>query len=152
MNRRDILQGGALLSAAVFAGIASAAGSEDHNHEHLHEAHDGNARYSDLAHAATHCVMFGEACIDHCITLLGQGEREMAACARSVEELLAACNMLRQLATIQSAYVPRMAKVVMDICQACEQECRKHEKKHKPCRDCGDACADCYKECAKIAA
>lgn len=156
MDRREILQGGALLSAALFAGMARAAGAgdQDHAHEHLHHAHDhdGGVNYSDLAHAATHCVMFGEACIDHCITLLGQGEKEMAACARSVEELLAACNMLRQLATWKSAYVPRMAKVAMDICKACEEECRKHEKKHQPCRDCADACADCYKECAKVAA
>lgn len=154
MDRREILQGGVALSAAVFAGMAAAAGMEGHDHDHgpMHQQHAGGADYFELAHAATHCVMFGEACIDHCITLLGQGDKEMAACARSVEELLAACTMLRQLATWKSAYVPRMAKVAMDICKACEEECRKHEKKHQPCRDCAEACADCYKECAKVAA
>ncbi|HQW19600.1 MAG TPA: four-helix bundle copper-binding protein [Rhodocyclaceae bacterium] len=150
MNRREILQGGVLLSAAMFAGLAEAAGMEDHDHDHMQHQHGGSINYSELAHAATHCVMFGEACIGHCLELLGQGDKDMAACAKSVEETLAACNALRQLATWESVYVPRMAKVVMDICKTCEDECRKHEK-HKPCRDCAEACAACYKECAKVA-
>ena len=95
--------------------------------------------------------MLGEACIGHCLELLGQGEKEMAECAKSVEQMMSACNMLRQLATWNSLYVPRMAKVVMDICKDCEDACRKHEKMHETCRKCADSCADCYKECAKVA-
>ena len=45
-----------------------------------------------------------------------------------------------------------MAAVVMDMCKACEDECRKHEKKHKSCKDCADSCAACYTECKKVAA
>ena len=151
MNRRELIQGGAALSAMLMAGLAQGAEkSMEHHHMHHHHGAAG-ADYSALAHAATHCIMFGEACIGHCLDLLGEGDKEMAACAKSVEQMMAACHMLRQLATWKSAYVPRMAAVVMDMCKACEDECRKHEKKHKECKDCADSCAACYKECKAVA-
>ncbi len=153
MNRRELLQGSAALSLAAFASLASAADKKKPaaEHDHMHHHHAMGPDYGALAHAATHCVMFGEACIDHCLTLLGEGEKEMAACAKSVEQMLAATNMLRQLATYKSSYVPRMAAVVADMCKACEDECRKHEKKHQECKACADACAECVAECKKVA-
>lgn len=153
MNRRELLTGSAAASLAAFAALAQAADkmpAGHTGHEHMHHHHDSGANYSALAHAATHCIMFGEACIGHCLDLLAQGETEMAACAKSVEQMMAACTMLRQLATWKSAYVPRMAAVVLDMCTACEQECRKHDK-HKECRDCADSCVACAKECKAVA-
>lgn len=157
MNRRELLTGGAAatfatLTASALAAEPKANAQAGHDHGHMHHHHHaGGADYATLAHAATHCVMFGEACIGHCLDLLAEGDKEMAACAKSVEQMLAACNMLRQLATWKSAYVPRMAAVVMDMCLACEQECRKHENKHKECRDCAESCAACAKECKAVA-
>jgi len=151
MNRREMLQGSAALSFAAMATLAGAADKMEGGHDHMHHHHNAAKDYSALAHAATHCIMFGEACIDHCLDLLGQGDKEMAACAKSVEQMMAACTMLRQLATWKSAYVPRMAAVVMDMCKACEDECRKHEKKHKECKDCADSCGACLKECKAVA-
>ena len=149
MNRRELLQGSAALSMAAFATLAQA--EEKHEAGHDMHAHHHASPYAELAHAATHCVMFGEACIGHCLQLLGEGNKEMAACAKSVEQMTSACNTLRQLATWNSSFVPRMAKVVMDMCKDCEDECRKHEKMHEACRNCAESCAACYKECAKIA-
>lgn len=153
MNRRDVLQGSGALTLAAVTGLAAMASSaraaEPHDHHHHH--HGVAANYSDLAHSATHCVMLGEACIDHCLDLLAQGDKSLAACAKSVEQLLAICNALRQMATYKSAHVPRLAKLAMDVCKECETECRKH-KEHEACRACADACAECHKECAKVAA
>lgn len=39
----------------------------------------------------------------------------------------------------------------MAFCKDCEDECRKHEKKHMTCKECADACAKCLAECKKIA-
>lgn len=154
MNRREMLTGSAAATLAAFASQAQAADAKADahaGHDHMHHHHDDSGpNYGALAHAATHCIMFGEACIGHCLDLLAQGETEMAACAKSVEQMMAACTMLRQLATWKSAYVPRMAAVVMDMCKACEQECRKHDK-HKECRDCADSCVACAKECKAVA-
>ena len=116
----------------------------------MHHHHEAGAGYSALVLAASHCVVTGEACIGHCLELLGQGDSSVAGCAKSVQQMLAACIALQQLAAWKSAYVPRFAAVVKDMCKACEEECRKHENKHKECRDCAESCAACAIECAKV--
>ena len=151
MNRRELLQGSAAFSMAALASVAQAEAQPKSEHD-MHAHHHGGSPYANLAHAATHCVMFGEACIAHCLELLGQGDKEMAACAKSVQQMMSACNSLRQLSTWNSSYVPRLAKVVMDMCKDCEDECRKHEKMHEACRMCAESCAACNKECAAVAA
>lgn len=150
-----MLQGSAALSLAAFAALADAAdNADDHAHMHEHDHNHGPAAnpYAALAAATTHCIASGEACIAHCLDLLGQGDKDMAACARSVQQMLATCTALRQLAAAKSPYVPRLAKVVADICLDCEKECRKHEKQHQECHDCAESCAACAKECAAVAA
>ena len=104
-----------------------------------------------LINGASDCIKTGEACINHCLDLLAQGDKEMAACAKSVNELLAVCAALQRLATVDSKFLPKYAKVSAEVCEACEKECRKHEKKHKECKACADSCAACLKECKKIA-
>lgn len=96
--------------------------------------------------------MAGQACLAHCIELLGKGEKEMAACAASVNELLAVCHSLQQLASARSKNLGKMAALAYEVCKQCEDECRKHEKKHKPCKDCAEACAACARECKALSA
>ena len=151
MNRRELLQGSAALSLTAFATLAQADAGPEAGHD-MHAHHHGAPTYAELAHAATHCVMFGDACLGHCIVLLGQGDTSLAECAQSVQQMTSACNTLRQLASWNSPYVPHMAKVVMEICKDCEAACRKHEKEHEECRKCGESCAACYQECARVAA
>ncbi|KAF0204835.1 MAG: hypothetical protein FD173_1486 [Gallionellaceae bacterium] len=47
--------------------------------------------------------------------------------------------------------LPQMAKLAMDVCKECEEECKKTEK-HPECKACMEASAARYKECKKIAA
>lgn len=149
MDRREWM--GASLALAS-AGLALGAGNgvaAEHEHHHHHDATKNNP-YGELGQTAMHCVLLGEACLDHCLDLLGQGDKSLAACAKSVEPLLAICNALRQLSTYQSPHVPKLAKLALEICKTCETECRKH-KEHEPCRQCADACAECARECGKFA-
>ena len=57
---------------------------------------------------------------------------------------------LQQLAAGESKYLPQLARVAMDACKQCEDECKKTDK-HPECKACGEACAACYKECKAIA-
>ncbi len=66
--------------------------------------------------------------------------------------MIAACAAIEQLANYNSPHVPKMAKVVMDICQDCEKECRKFEKEMEICKKTADSCVVCFNECKKIAA
>jgi Cys-rich four helix bundle protein (predicted Tat secretion target) len=83
---------------------------------------------------------------------MAEGDKSLAACARSVNALTAVCGALAVLAAQNSPLLARYAVVAKDVCKACEDECLKHAEKHAPCKACADACADCARECAKIAA
>ncbi len=144
MHRREMLGSVGALAMAALAVDAVAA---NHDHDHLH-----GAKYQGLIGTSGDCVRTGEACLNHCFELLGNGDKEMAACAKSVNELLAVCAALQRLATSESKFLARYAKVAGEICEDCEKECRKHEKKHSQCKDCAEACAACLKECKKLAA
>ena len=106
-------------------------------------------KFAGLAASSGDCLQTGEVCMAHCLVLLSQGEKEMAACAQSVSELMAVCSALQILALQDSKRTAAMAKVALDVCVACEKECRKHEK-HSQCKDCADACADCAKQCKAL--
>lgn len=143
MNRRELLLGGMVLAGAAMAGSA---GAHDMSmHAHHHDAPLNAA----LAAAAADCVQKGQACLSHCLTLLGQGEKEMASCAQSVNQALALCEALQQLANQNSTLLPKLAAVALDACNQCEEACRKHDR-HEACKACGESCAACAKECKKL--
>lgn len=151
MQRREVLKTVAGAVAAAMATSAAAA-AQDHQHHHHDHGAMGGKSYAALIDSSSDCQKTGEACLAHCLVLLGQGDKEMAACAQSVSELLATCNALMKLALQGSKFTPAMAKVATDVCAACEKECRKHEKKHAECKACADSCAACLKECKVVAA
>jgi len=143
MNRRNLLRAASAIALSSVAVMAVA----DHTETHQH-----GAGTSPLLNSALHCVKTGEVCEAHCFDRLAEGEKSLAACARSVNALIAVCSALAVLAAQNSPLLPRYAAVAKDVCKACEDECLKHSDKHAPCKACADACADCARECAKIAA
>lgn len=150
MNRRELLLGAAAMAAAATAGKAFAA---EHMHDHagMEMSHDHpSARNEKLIAAASDCVLKANLCLQHCIVAMGQGEKDLAACAKSSSQVAAICTALQQLASADTKQLPQLAKVAMDICKDCEEECKKTEK-HPECKACKEACAACYKECKAIA-
>lgn len=149
MDRRELMKSGLALSLAA----ASTAMAQADKPVGAHQHHDhGGGKYAALVNSSSDCAHIGQACLAHCFIVLGEGEKEMAACASSVNQLLATCDALLKLAASNSKYVPKMAALTETVCLDCEKECRKHEKKHQQCKDCADACAACAKECKKVAA
>jgi Cys-rich four helix bundle protein (predicted Tat secretion target) len=152
MQRREVLKTVAGAVAVAMASSAMAAtATQDHEHHHDQGAADGKS-YSGLINSSSECLKTGEACVAHCLVLLGEGDKEMAACAQSVSELLASCSALMKLASQGSKFTLAMSRVVADVCASCEMECRKHENKHEQCKACADSCAVCLKECKALAA
>lgn len=145
MNRRELILGAAAMAAAATTSRAFAA---SHEHEHMHA---GASKHDKLIAVAADCVTKANLCLQHCIVLLGKGETEMAACARSSSQAAAICTALQQLAASDAKQLPQLARVAMDICKECEEECKKTEK-HPECKACKEACIACYKECKAIAA
>ncbi|RIX44732.1 MAG: four-helix bundle copper-binding protein [Rhodocyclales bacterium GT-UBC] len=147
MERRDAMKA---LAASVAAAVSGAALAAEHDHHHDHAT--ATKQNAGLIAASADCLKTGEACLAHCLYLLGTGDKEMAECAKSVNELLASCTALMKLAGQDSRYVPAFAKVAAEVCANCEKACRKHAERHAECKACADSCAACVKECKKIAA
>jgi len=146
MDRREALT---TLAAAGLAALAPHPARAD---EHEHHHHHAGPKYQALVDSAQGCLATGEACLAHCLELLGQGDKEMASCAQSVNQMTAMIETLRKLAIVESHFLPRYAALCAEMCADCEKECRKHENKHAECKACADACATCQKECKAVAA
>jgi Cys-rich four helix bundle protein (predicted Tat secretion target) len=138
MNRRQVLGGVGFL--AVAAGTVE---------QGLSQGSAGVANKA-LVGTSSDCVSKGELCLTHCVEMLSTGDKSMAGCAKSVNELLAVCGALLALAAQGAPSLGKLASVALDVCKRCEAECRKHA--HVPCKDCATACAACAAECKKIAA
>lgn len=148
MERREMLKT-VLATAASAISVAALAGEHDH---HSHGAPGMASRNAGLIAASADCLKTGEACLAHCLYLLGNGDKSVAACAQSVNELLASCTALMKLAGQDSKFVPAMAKVAAEVCASCEKECRKHADHHPECKACAESCAACVKECKRATA
>ncbi|MBI3902726.1 MAG: four-helix bundle copper-binding protein [Nitrosomonadales bacterium] len=158
MDRRELLLGAASLAASAAAGSVFAAGEHEHmNHEHMgmdmqHEhGHEKSTRNQKLIDAAADCVLKAQLCLQHCLVAMGKGEKELAACAMISSQTEAMCAALQQMAAAESKRLPQLAKVVMEVCKDCEDECKKTDM-HPECKACGEACTACIKECKAIAA
>jgi Cys-rich four helix bundle protein (predicted Tat secretion target) len=134
MDRRTVLSASVGAAALVAGGVHAVA-----QHQHDHTA---SKAQSKVATTAGDCMLKGQECIDHCITVVKSGDVSLADCMRSVEELVAACNALRVLAISNSKDLPVFAKAVAVVCKSCETECRKHDR-HAACKTCGEACTAC---------
>lgn len=152
MERRELIGLAGAMAALAASTTALAQGQKAGTKAGGHHHHHGGAKTELLLDAVAECLNKGEVCIAHCIVLMGEGDKSVAGCARSVSETLALCEGLRKLAAQGSPRAKDMARLARAACLDCEKECRKHEKKHAECRDCAKACAACAKECEAFAA
>jgi Cys-rich four helix bundle protein (predicted Tat secretion target) len=146
MNRREILMRGAgalgavaaaeSLLSAISASPALAKGSQ----------FDKKAA-ADLMASARRCIQTGLLCADHCIEMLGAGQKDMVDCLKSVTDLVASCEALEKLAANQSTHLGTLAKAAAVICADCAKTCEPYLQKMQPCKDCYDACKECEKLC-----
>lgn len=160
-RRQALYAGGAVLAAGglAFAGAARAE-HEGHDHgAHDHGSHDHHAhgehgkadsQHQALIEAAQHCMASAEACVPHCISLLGKGDTSLAECLESVLAISPVCGAVARLASLDAPRLKDLAKVCSDICADCEKVCRKHAEHHKVCKDCADSCAAFVKEAKKL--
>ena len=146
MQRRDALVGA---GAIAMAALVNRALAEEHQHDHAHM--HGDNKYQALIDAAGACVQKGQACVAHCNKLLGEGDKDMWECQSTAMQTLAICSALQELGNLHSPQLAKVAAAASEICKACQVECRKHEDKHASCKECGEACAACAKQCDALA-
>jgi Cys-rich four helix bundle protein (predicted Tat secretion target) len=143
MNRRAVFSLFGALLATTLPAIAQAE----------HAAHARAAATTippvnkKLIDTSSDCIKTGQACIAHCFDAFAAGDTSLAACARSVDQMMSVCGALQKLASAGSSNLPGLAKVALAICDDCERECRKHADHHDTCKACADACKNCAEAC-----
>lgn len=134
ITRKKLLKGSAALAVSMVAGNAYAAGGKK-----------VNDKAKKAMNAAAECMVTARVCLDHCINEMGQGNKTLYECAKSVEEVIAGCEALISFGAIQSSQFKTMTKMCIDICNSCEKVCRKHANHHEECKSCADSCVECVK-------
>ena len=136
LSRRTLLAAGSTLVAAAavttLPGLASDAAAV---------AAPDSAPNAALVRVALECAGTGELCLHHCFTEFAKGQTMLAQCAARVGEMVPVCRTLASLAALESSHLKAYAKICIDVCQACEDECRKHAAHAAICGQCADACA-----------
>jgi Cys-rich four helix bundle protein (predicted Tat secretion target) len=139
MKRREFIAGAAVLAAA--STVKAAPGDKP-------AAHHDDA-YGPLATAAEDCVRRAQACLQHCLVMLGGGDSSFAACATAVRDTITTGQALGALAAADSKHTRAMSRAALEVAKACEAECKKHAQ-HPPCKACGEACTALIGEINKV--
>jgi len=140
-NRRNFLLAAGSLAVATAATSTSVFAS-DSKHQHHH-----GPSHSDLVKSSAGCTASGNACIAHCLILLGNGDTDMAECAKSVQLMMPMCQAVGYHAAANSKHLKDMVKICQNICEECEKACREHEDKHAECKACANSCSDMIDAC-----
>jgi len=107
-----------------------------------------NQAYQTCIHACLECAAICDFCASAC--LKEANVNEMARCIQLDMECAAICRTTAQFMSMESEHANAICQLCTDICNACAEECNKHNMDH--CRICAELCYHCAEECANMAA
>lgn len=105
-------------------------------------------QYASCIDACNRCA---DAC-DHCATACLQEDdvKGMTRCIALDIDCAAICRLAAGAMSRSSEFAKVICAACAQICQACGDECGKHQHAH--CQDCAQACRRCADECRQMAA
>jgi Cys-rich four helix bundle protein (predicted Tat secretion target) len=133
ISRRDILFGMGAATATLALSENTFAAMPGHDHS------KHSTQQPDVLNAVNNCTDKGTRCISHCLVAWNEGDLELAACAKKVNEMNAICGGFSKLLAANSNHVNAYAKICKSVCKECAKECREHDQ-HIECRECAEAC------------
>ena len=106
-------------------------------------------------HLYASCIEACNACAaacDHCATACLQEEdvKMMARCIALDMDCAQICRLATAYMARGSQFAKEFCRLCADICEACAEECGKHQHDH--CQECARACRRCAEECRRMAA
>ncbi|OCA85093.1 four-helix bundle copper-binding protein [Pseudobacillus wudalianchiensis] len=107
-----------------------------------------NTIYEECIKACIECMEACNHCYDSC--LKEEDVSMMAGCIRLDRECADICALAIKSMQSNSPFAKQICQLCADICEACGNECKKHEHDH--CQKCAEACFRCAEECHKLAA
>ncbi|WP_024878487.1 four-helix bundle copper-binding protein [Methylosinus sp. LW3] len=97
------------------------------------------------------CAQACAVCADACLT--EENVADLRRCIRLDQDCADICLAAGAIASRRSATDETAMRSVLqacvDMCRACEKECRRHAKHHEHCRICADVCKECESACRR---
>ena len=138
VSRRDVLLGlGVAAASMAYSGSAMAAMPG-----HDHSKH--SAQQPKVLDATNNCTDKGTRCISHCLVAWNEGDLDLAACAKKVNEMNAICEAFSKLLAANSGHLKAYSSICKSVCKECAKECREHDQ-HIECKECAEACESLVK-------
>ena len=138
ISRRDALLGLGVAAASIAYSGNTMAAMPGHDHSRHSPQHP------KLLDAVNNCTDKGTRCISHCLVAWNEGDLDLAACAKKVNEMNAICDGFSKLLAANSNHVNAYASICKSVCKECAKECREHDQ-HIECKACAEACEDLVK-------
>lgn len=104
-------------------------------------------RMKDCIDACLACAVECEHCATACLN--EQNVAMMARCIMLDRECAAICLTAAKIMGMGGEHASEVCRICADICEACGEECDKHESSH--CKKCAQACFKCAEECRIMA-
>ncbi|MEO6015873.1 MAG: four-helix bundle copper-binding protein [Polaromonas sp.] len=102
-----------------------------------------NSRYNACIKACNNCVVACNHCASSC--LQEQDVKMMVQCISNDMDCAAICALAAAAMSRGSPHAQAICALCADICQACGDECARHDMAH--CQACAKACHQCAKAC-----
>jgi Cys-rich four helix bundle protein (predicted Tat secretion target) len=155
IHRRELLLvgAGAVMAKALTVTTACAGNNADKRapNDMAPPPRAEGAAAGDFAAIVAECTRVGQICMQHCLSLLASGDTSMAACAKTVHEMLAVCRGTEVLALAGSSHLAQAAGLCKAVCESCEAACKVHAGHHRECGDCATACRATIDAAASLA-
>ncbi|MFY0741279.1 four-helix bundle copper-binding protein [Solibacillus silvestris] len=103
-------------------------------------------QHQQLLQTLHECMAACNHCFDAC--LKEDHVQMMTECIRLDRECADICNYLEQAISRGTPFISELAAVCAKICEACGNECKKHDHDH--CQKCAEACFKCAEACKNV--
>ncbi|MFN3159193.1 MAG: four-helix bundle copper-binding protein [Rubinisphaera brasiliensis] len=104
-------------------------------------------KFQACIEACVECAQECERCADACLS--ESNVAKMADCIKTDRDCAAICWTAASLMSRGSQFADSVCKLCAEICDACADECEKHEHDH--CQKCAQACRNCADQCRQMA-
>lgn len=115
--------------------------------EHPQVGGDYTEELGDAVRHAMYCAAICNSCTDAC----SAEDMDMQRCIRLCSDCSDICTATYRVAARRTsgnvAVIERMLDTCITACEACAEECDKHDNDH--CRRCATMCRECADDCRK---
>jgi len=102
--------------------------------------------YQECIDACNRCATACSQCVSSC--LQNENLEMLTKCIRLALDCADICQMAVQYMARNSAYAEEACRLCARICDACGEECRKHDMDY--CHECAGACFECAEICRSM--